>query len=106
MPGSGRRVSFRNEGDVTGVPTFHLHMLYDQMGNPLWRGITCEAMRTVELPDLTSVGHSYPPSLQPTIWVAWSIAATTGDYRQFTYRWLSLASWKAYASNSFTVFFP
>lgn len=106
MPGSGRRIRFVNEGDVTGVPTFHIHMVYNSVGDPLWRGITCESMRTVEMPDLSSVGHFYPPSFQPTFWVAWSIATTGGDYRQFTYRWLSIASWRAYASNSFTVQFP
>ncbi len=103
---SGRRVRFAPDGNTTGTPTFHLHMLYDQLGNPLWRGITCGPQYTVDLPDLSSVGHSYPPHLQPTIWVAWSIASTGGAYRDFTYRWLGIAYWQAYASNSFTVQFP
>jgi hypothetical protein len=102
---SGRRVRFVNEGDTTGQPTFHVHMLYDQQGNPLWRGITCSAMRNVTLPDLSIVNHDYPPHGQPTIWVAWSIAAN-GNYRDFTYRWLGIAYWRAYASNTFTVQFP
>jgi hypothetical protein len=103
---SGRAVSFVPDGDTTGVPTFHLHMLYDQLGNPLWRGITCERMHTVELPDLSSVGHEYPPHGQSTIWVAWSIKTNGGAYRDFNYRWLGIAYWRAYASNTFTVMFP
>ena len=104
-PASGRHLQFQNEGDVTGRPTFHIHMLYNAVGDPLYRGITCESMRDVPLPDLSSVGHLYPQSGQSTIWVAWSIAAT-GQYRDFNYRWLGIAYWRAYASNSFTVQFP
>ena len=102
---SGRSIRFVNEGDTTGEPTFHIHMLYDQLGNPLWRGITCASMRTVPLPDLSIVNHDYPPHNQSTILVSWSIAAN-GAYRDFTYRWLGIAYWRAYASNTFSVMFP
>ncbi len=102
---SGRRVRFIPDGDVTGQATFHIHMLYDQQGNPVWRGITCDTMTSVELPDLSIVNHDYPPHNQPMTWVAWSIDAF-GQYRDFNYRWLGIAYWNAYASNSFTVRFP
>lgn len=102
---TGRRVRFIPDGNTTGVPTFHLHMLYDQLGNPLWRGITCSTMYSVEMPDLSSIGVQYPPHNQATTWVAWSIASP-GQYRDFTYRWLGIAYWNAYASSSWTVQFP
>ena len=63
-------------------------------------------MRTVTLPDLSIVNHDYPPHGEPTIWVAWSIGVNGGSYRDFTYRWLGIASWRAYASNTFSVQFP
>ncbi|HVV82757.1 MAG TPA: IPT/TIG domain-containing protein [Kofleriaceae bacterium] len=103
--GSRIGISFRPDGDTTGTPTFHIHMIYDQLGNPVWRGITCGTMHDVDLPDLTSIGRTYP-RLQPLIWVAWSIQATSDAYREFTYRWLGIAYWRAYASNTFFVQFP
>ena len=102
---TGRRVRFVPDGDTTGVPTFHIHMLYDQLGNPVWRGITCGTMYDVELPDLAVVNHDYPPHNQFMTWVAWSIASP-GNYRDFNYRWFGIAYWRAYASNVFTVRFP
>lgn len=102
---SGRRVRFINSGDTTGTPTFHLHMLFDTQGNPLWRGITCDTMHSVDLPDLSSIGVDWPPHDQLTTWVAWSIK-TPAPYREFTYRWLGLAYWQSYASASFQARFP
>lgn len=102
---SGRRVVVGGLPPADAVPTFRLHMLYDAVGNPVWRGITCGELTTVELPDLSAQGVSYPPSAQPTTWVSWSIT-TPGSYDTFSYRWLGSAYWRAYATDSWVVQFP
>jgi hypothetical protein len=102
--GTGRRVEFAPEGDVTGTPTFHLHMVSDSVGNPVWRGITCD-QHAVELPDLSSIGVSYPPTGETLSWTVWSIQGP-GPYHDFTYRWLGNNYWRAYASASYAVEFP
>jgi|JI10StandDraft_1071094.scaffolds.fasta_scaffold43165_2 hypothetical protein len=102
---SGRRVVVGGLPPADAVPTFRLHMLYDAVGNPVWRGITCGELTTVELPDLSAQGVSYPPSAQPTTWVSWSIT-TAGSYDTFSYRWLGSAYWRAYATDSWVVQFP
>lgn len=103
--GSGRRVAFAPEGDTTGVPTFHLHMMSDQQGNPVWRGVTCGDMRAIELPDLSSIGVAWPPAETTLSWSIWSIAGP-GPYHDFTYRWLGNSYWRAYASASYAAQFP
>jgi hypothetical protein len=106
---SGRRVEFAPEagtaGPATGVPTFHLHMMSDDSGNPVWRGITCEGVHAIELPDLSSIGVSWPPTGTTLSWTIWSIAGP-GPYTQFTYRWMSSLYWRAYASASYAAQFP
>ncbi len=103
--GSGRRVEFAPEGATTGVPTFHLHMLSDDLGNPVWRGITCGGMHQIALPDLSTIGVSWPPPSRTLSWTIWSITGP-GPYPQFTYRWLGQSYWRAYASASFAAQFP
>lgn len=103
--GSGRRVAFDPEGDVTGRPTYHLHMMSDQQGNPVWRGITCGDIEAIDLPDLSSFGVNWPPTEETLSWTIWSIEAA-GPYHDFTYRWLGSAYWRGYASASYAVTFP
>ena len=102
---SGRRVVFAPEAPAAGTPTFHLHMLADGDGNPIWRGITCAGVQDVALPDLSSIGVAWPPTGQPLSWTMWSITGP-GPYRDFTYRWLGSAYWRAYASATYAVEFP
>ena len=103
--GSGRRVEFQPEGDVTGQPTFNLHMMSDAVGNPVWRGVTCGDVRALTLPDLTSIGVNFPPTDETLAWTIWSITGP-GPYTNFTYRWLGSAYWRAYASASYAATFP
>ena len=102
--GSGRRVAFTPEGNTTGTPTFHLHMMSDAAGLPVWRGVTCD-LNALELPDLSSIGVSWPPTSQTLSWTIWSIKAPSA-YTNFTYRWLGQSYWRAYASASYAVQFP
>jgi len=102
---SGRRVVFAPEAPASGTPTFHLHMLADGDGNPVWRGITCAGVQDVALPDLSSIGVAWPPTGEPLSWTMWSITGP-GPYRDFTYRWLGSAYWRAYASATYAAEFP
>lgn len=102
---SGRRVEFAPEGDTTGAPTFHLHMMSDGNGVPVWRGVTCGAMNAIDLPDLSSIDVTWPPPDTQLSWTIWSIAGPS-DYRNFTYRWLGQAYWRAYASGTYGAQFP
>jgi hypothetical protein len=105
--GTGRRVEFAAEGDTTGVPTFHLHMMSDATGNPVWRGITCGSMYEIDLPDLSSIGVTWPPPDAQLSWTLWSITGpSAADYRQFTYRWLGQSYWRGYASATYGATFP
>ena len=101
-----RHVALTSEPPAHAVPTFRLHMLSDAMGNPVWRGITCGDLTDVTLPDLSSIGVSYPAPGEPMTWVSWAIT-TPGSYDTFSYRWLGSAYWRAYASDAFiNVQFP
>lgn len=103
--GSGRRVEFAPEGDPAGAATFHLHMMSDDAGNPVWRGVTCGDVTALDLPDLSSIGVAWPPTGRTLSWTIWSITGFA-PYPQFTYRWLSNLYWQAYASASYAVEFP
>lgn len=102
---SGRRVRFVEEAPAQGTPTFRLHMLSGPLGEPIWRGITCEGLHDVELPDLSSAGVNWPPQNQWITWVSWAIE-TPAPYDQFNYRWLGSFYWRAYASDAWNVQFP
>jgi hypothetical protein len=102
---TGRHVRLADEGPPDATPTFRLHMLSDELGNPVWRGITCGAMTDVPLADLSSIGVNYPPSGGVLTWVSWSIT-TPAPYDQFSYRWLGSAYWQSYASDAWNVSFP
>ena len=102
---NGRSLHVTSEAPAAGQPTFRLHMLSGPVGEPIWRGITCGALTDIDLPDLSSIGVAWPPSLEWVTWVSWSIA-TPAPYDQFTYRWLGSAYWRAYASDAWNVQFP
>ncbi len=102
---SGRRVEFAPEGNTTGVPTFHLHMMSDANGVPVWRGVTCGSVYAIELPDLSSIGVAWPPTDTQLSWTLWSIAGPS-DYRHFTYRWFGQSYWRSFASGSYGAQFP
>jgi len=102
---NSRSIHLTSEAPAVGVPTFRLHMLSGPTGEPIWRGITCGELTDVELPDLSSIGVSYPEPLTWVTWVTYAIS-TPSPYDQFTYRWLGTAYWKAYASDAFNVQFP
>lgn len=103
--GSGRRVEFAPEGSTTGVPTFHIHMMSDATGAPVWRGVTCGGMYSIDLPDLQSIGVEWPPPNTTLSWTMWSIIGPS-DYRNFTYRWFGQSYWRAYASATYGATFP
>lgn len=102
---TGRRLVLGGEPPARGVPTFRLHTLSDAVGNPVWRGVTCGEQTTVDLPDLSSIGVTYPPQGEPVTWVSWAIS-TAGSYDTFSYRWFGSAYWRAYATDAWTVQFP
>lgn len=102
---TGRHLRFTPEGPPSATPTFRLHMLSDELGNPVWRGITCGAMTDVELPDLSSIGVSYPAPGAIHTWVNWAMT-TPAPYDQFSYRWLGSAYWQAYTTDAWNVQFP
>lgn len=103
--GSARQVRFAPEGETTGTPTFHLHMLSDASGNPVWRGITCGGEHALDLPDLSSIGLVWPPPGAPLSWTIYSITGP-GPYRDFSYRWLNFSYWRGYAAATYGVQFP
>jgi hypothetical protein len=104
---SGRRVELVSEGDTTGTPTFHLHMMSDDTGAPVWRGVTCGGMNEIDLPDLSSIGVTWPPPGRTLSWTIWSIVGPAGSqYRDFTYRWFGQSYWRAYASATYGATFP
>lgn len=102
---NARAIHLMSEPPATGTPTFRLHMLSGPMGEPIWRGITCGELTDVELPDLSSIGVSWPPPFEWVTWVSWAIK-TSAPYNQFTYRWLGSTYWNAYASDAWNVQFP
>ena len=102
---SGRRFLLGGEPPADAVPTFRLHMLSDELGNPVWRGITCGGLTDVPLADLSSIGVTYPPPGALLTWVSWAIT-TPAPYSTFSYRWLGAAYWQAYASDAWNVSFP
>lgn len=102
---SGRRVAFAPEAPAAGTPTFHLHMMSDDAGNPVWRGVTCGDVHAIELPDLSTIGVSWPPAERTLSWTVWSITGPA-PYPQFTYRWLGSSYWRAYAAASYAVTYP
>ncbi|MCB9561376.1 MAG: IPT/TIG domain-containing protein [Kofleriaceae bacterium] len=103
---SARHVVFAAEGPQR-EPTFHLHMLSGSDGRPLWRGVTCGALRDVELPDLTSWGvPDWPPAGEQTVWTVYAIAVEHGSYDDFTYRWMGANYWDAYAADANYAYFP
>jgi hypothetical protein len=102
---SDRRVVFTAEGDTTGTPTFHLHMMSDAQGVPVWRGVTCGSIYDIALPDLSSIGVTWPPPASTLSWTMWSITGPS-QYTDFTYRWLGQSYWRAYASATYGVEFP
>ncbi|MEZ4401098.1 MAG: IPT/TIG domain-containing protein [Kofleriaceae bacterium] len=102
---TGRHLRLGAEPPATGVPTFRLHMLSDADGDPVFRAVTCGAMTDVELPDLSSIGVTYPAPGEVMTWVSWAIS-TPAPYNQFSYRWLGTAYWTSYATDAWTVSFP
>lgn len=102
---NGRSIHLISEPPANAVPTFRLHMLSGPTGEPLWRAITCGDLTDVDLPDLSSIGVTYPPSLTWVTWVTYAISTPT-NYNQFTYRWLGSNYWTAYASDAWNVQFP
>ena len=82
-------------------------MLSGSDGRPLWRGVTCGALRDVELPDLTSWGvPDWPPAGEQTVWTVYAIAVEHGSYDDFTYRWMGANYWDAYAADANYAYFP
>jgi hypothetical protein len=102
---TARRITLTAEPPANATPTFRLHMLSGPNGEPIWRGITCGNLTSVDLPDLSSIGVSWPPPLEWVTWVSWAITAQA-DYNQFTYRWLGSSYWRAYATDAWNVQFP
>ncbi|MBK9036361.1 MAG: IPT/TIG domain-containing protein [Myxococcales bacterium] len=102
---TARHLQLGGEPPAAAVPTFRLHMLSDEIGNPVWRAITCGAMTDVPMPDLSSIGVTYPPPGQIITWVTYAIT-TPAPYSTFSYRWFGIAYWQAYATDAWTVQFP
>lgn len=96
---TSRRVEFAPEGNDE-APTFHMHLLSTETGDPVWRGITCGGRYQLDLPDLTPAGVSWPPAGQRLVWTVWSIDAVGDDFNQFTYRWLGATYWSGYAADA------
>ncbi len=105
MVATSRHAIFAPEHE-TAAPTFHLHYLWDEAGNPVWRGISCGAETDVALPDLSSIGVAWPPPDTRLYWTVWSIETRTADFNQYTYRWNGSSYWSAYATDSAWVQFP
>lgn len=90
----------------TLAPTFHLHYLSDELGNPVWRGVSCGAETDIALPDLSVIGRVWPPPDTRLYWSVWSIASATNDFNQYTYRWNGSSYWRAYANDGGWVKWP
>ncbi|HTJ40993.1 MAG TPA: IPT/TIG domain-containing protein [Kofleriaceae bacterium] len=102
---SRRHAVFTPEHE-TLAPTFHLHYVSDDQGQPVWRGVSCGAETDVTLPDLSTIGRVWPPPDTRLFWSVWSIASQTDDFNQYTYRWNSSSYWRAYANDYAWVKWP
>ena len=94
------------EGDVTGEPTFFVHLLSNGNGDQLYRILARGDVRDIDIPDLTAEGIPPLPGGEDISWTFWELQVPGASFDEFTYRQLSALYWSAYAADSYWVQFP